>query len=330
MVQQYPAYPPQQPQQGQQPQGFAPYHNPAYPGMGTMGPQAPAPGIPMDAEIKWSNLDSGGVLKTPLKKFIGRFDSYKKEEHFNNLYVCYKFSNVQVLDTDAPWPYATADIYIKYSNRENSGWGKHVESVKGLGLAQTASTLDAAIADLQGKVFEVHKDIESYGTDKATGNNMQGEVFRFVRIIQPGVPQPQPQVQQTPVAPPSPPVQPVQTTPPQVAQVPTPVAPAMDPAVLAALQAAGAIPAMAPSPVPTTVQPTGFDLNVKPDDTPYNRALKLINGRNLNEFLGLALTDDRIKSDDEFVKSIYNSGFVNSAKHAGQIVEENGIYKVVV
>jgi len=246
------------------------------------------------AEIKWSGLETGGGFHLPVTAFIGRLtDIVLDAQSQFGLRVVEKYDQVQILQSPVPWPWATIEPSIKYSAKENSAWGKHIASAKALGLAVNAATLDQAKADLIGKMFEVNQIDEAYGEDKATGQTMHGDVWKFVRIIQPGQAQPFPQ--------------------PQYA-VPQPV------------------PVTAPlAPVAQVAQPiTGIGTSPSPSDTAPVRAKKLLHGRALNEWLGVALTDDLIKADSSLINSVYDQSFIVGLKGSGQVVQgADGKFRVV-
>jgi len=272
--------------------GAAPSSGPyAVPPQGGVGQGIPLP------ELKWSGLKTGGQYKSPLNKFIGRMDSYALDtQAAYGLRIVLRFSQLQVLETTAPWPWATADISVKYSDSENSGWGKLVKSAKDLGLAIQAATLQEAMNDLVGKIFEMHQSVnEHFGEDKE-GKAMLGDVWRFVRILQMGgFQQPAYGTPSVPAAPPTP----AMTTPPAAQQVPAP-----------------------------TPQ---VDMTPQPTDTAAMRAKKLLHGKRLNEFLGVALIDPVIKADAAFVNSIFDQSFIVGLKASGQVALDTntGVFTVV-
>jgi hypothetical protein len=244
-----------------------------------MGQQPPA-------MIKWSGLTTGGQFKIPVICFIGRLtDMVLDAQAQFGLRIVEKYDQVQILESPAPWPWATIDVSIKYSDREESGWGRHVGSAKALGLAQSAATFDEAKAQLIGRVYELRQKDESYGEDAKTGAAFHGDVWRFVRIVQPGMGQPQPQYAPPPVA--------------------------AQPAALAPQQAGGTSLGTAAAYVDVTLLPT---------DTAPVRAKKLLQSRTLNEFLGVALVDEVIKADPTFVNSIFDQSFIVGLKASGQVI----------
>jgi hypothetical protein len=210
------------------------------------------------------------------------------------LQIIEKFDQVQILESPVAWPYATIDIPIRYSDKEDSGWGRHVSSAKNLGLAQQATSVDQAKAELVNKVYEMRQFHETYGSglDK-DGKSMSGNVWRFQRIVSavlsPPMPQYQPPIPQTAPAPT------YQAQPPTPQPVVTPMAP--------------------PAPI-------GFNAQLLPTDTSMLRAKKLLHGRVLNEFLGVALLDDIVKKDPAFVNTIFDQSFIVGLKASNQIVQD--------
>ena len=288
---------PQQPQYGGQQYGAPPIPpQPPYgaPSMPQAGIGAPPP------EVKWDGLETGGAFKCPVVCFTGRLTDIVEDYGSQyGLRLIEKWDQVQILESPVPWPWATLDYSIKYSSKENSAWGHHVASAKALGLATKAPNLAAAKAELVGKMFEMRQVAQTYGEDRATGNAMTGDVWRFIRIIQPGMVQsfPQPQYAQP---------QPVAAAPIQQPQI------AVNPAQ----------PQPAPAVIPSQPAPTGTpSMAPDPSDTPQIRAKKLLNGKALNEWLGAALIDDKIKADSAFINSIYDQSFIVGLKASGQVVQ---------
>lgn len=312
-----------------------PYPGAPVPAPPPYGQPIPGPAVimPPPAEVKWSGLAVGGAFKVPVVAFIGRLTdmAYDTQSQFG-LRIIEKYDQVQILESPAPWPWATIDLSIKYSDREESGWGRHVGSAKLLGLAINATTLDQAKAELIGKVYELRQKDESYGEDTKTGQAFHGDVWRFMRVAGVGGAQaPQPAVQYA--APP--PVAPVAPAPAGVIPTPAPVpvapvpAPAPAPAPVAAQPVLQPVPAPAPAPVPVLV-PTAFITTLDPSDTAAVRAKKLLHGRALNEFLGAALIDDVVKADSSFVSSIYDQSFIVGLKASGQVqLGQDGKFTVI-
>lgn len=301
-------YTPPQPQPPPYPGGYQPA-TPVY------GPPAGQQMMP-PAEIKWSGLSTGGAFKIPVIAFIGRLTEIIKDSSGTfGLRIVEKWDQVQILRSPAPWPWATLEFSIPYKDRENSGWGHHVESAKALGLALQAVTLDQAIADLLGKSYEMLQSEQSYGEDRQTGQTMKGDVWRFVRIVQPGQAQAFPQPQYA--VPPSP----ATVALPPAGAFPAPTA--VQPVPVAPLPAPVPAPAPAPAPVaPTPVAPTGvFDTTLSPDDTAPVRAKKLLHNKALNEWLGIALLDDKIKADPGFINTIYDQSFIVGLKASNQVAQ---------
>lgn len=291
---------------------------------------APVQGAPIgmpQPEVKWSGLSAGGG-KVPVIAFIGRLTEIVEDPRSFGLYLIEKYDQVQILESPVPWPWATIDIPIKYSDRESSGWGHHVQSAKAIGLALNAMNLADAKADLIGKMYEMRQSQQSYGEDKVTGHPMTGDVWRFVRIAVPGAPQPFPQPQYA-----QPPTQ-VQPAPaPTTAQPQPAVAPAPPP-VIATAPAPAPATAPLPTPVPDAVNAApapiapppvapagGIDLALLDADTAPIRAKKLLQGRALNEWLGVALIDDKIKGDPAFINTIYDQSFIVGVKASNQVTQ---------
>lgn len=263
------------------------YGQQATPLGGGYGQQMPPMGGAVP-DVKWSGL-STGTNKVPVIAFIGRLVAmdYDTQSQFG-LKIVEKFDQVQILESPVPWPWATIDLPIKYSEKESSGWGHHVTSAKAIGLAQNAANLDQAKAELIGKVYEMRQSTQSYGEDKE-GKAMVGDVWRFVRIVPlGGAAQPH-----------------YATQAPQTAMGTPPMATA-------------------------TPGAAHFDTNPQPTDTAPLRAKRLLHGRTLNEFLGVALIDPIIKSDAAFMNSIFDQSFIVGIKSSGQAIQgQDGKFSVV-
>jgi len=219
-----------------------------------------------------------------------------------------KYDQVQILQSPSPWPWATLDFSIKYSNREESGWGRHIASAKALGLATNAATLDEAKKELIGKTYELKQQEESYEGGRQRDQVMKGNVWRFVRVVEPSVP----------------------TTP----YVVPPVAPPPAPAPIQGFQSPPIVVqgALSPSPAPTLVQgvlPIDAPNALDPGDAPEVRAKKLLHGRTLNEWLGVALVDEKI-AGSAVVNSIYDQSLIVGLKASGQVVQDaDGRFQVI-
>jgi len=269
------------------------YQQSPYQGYEPSEPRGTQP-VQMQPEVKWSGLSTGSAFKIPVQAFIGRLVSMTIDtESQYGFRIVEKYDQVQILQSPSPWPWATLDFSIKYSNREESGWGRHIASAKALGLATNAATLDEAKKELIGKTYELKQQEESYEGGRQRDQVMKGNVWRFVRVVEPSV----------------------HTTP----YVVPPVAPPV-------------VPPVAPSPAPPVVQgvlPIDAPNALDPGDTPEVRAKKLLHGRTLNEWLGVALVDEKI-AGSAVVNSIYDQSLIVGLKASGQVVQDaDGRFQVI-
>jgi len=157
---------------------------------------------------RWSGFQSAGGYRIPLLRFIGRLDGWGWDTQSQfGARVLLNFSQVQPLEMTSPYPWATATLSIKHSDKENSSWHRTVASAKELGLAVNAPTLEEAMKEMVGKLYEMRQTMgESFGEDRE-GKELHGDVWRFVRMVSGMVP---PSVFPTTMAPPVvPPVAPV-------------------------------------------------------------------------------------------------------------------------
>ena len=266
------------------------YQQSPYQGYEPSEPERREPQPTMQPEIKWSGLSTGSAFKIPVQAFIGRLVSMTIDtESQYGFRIVEKYDQVQILQSPSPWPWATLDFSIKYSNREESGWGRHIASAKALGLATNAATLDEAKKELIGKTYELKQQEESYEGGRQRDQVMKGNVWRFVRVVEPSV----------------------HTTPYVVPPV---------------------VPPVAPLPAPTVVQgvlPIDAPNALDPGDAPEVRAKKLLHGRTLNEWLGVALVDEKI-AGSAVVNSIYDQSLIVGLKASGQVVQDaDGRFQVI-
>ncbi len=244
-------------------------------------PAMPGQGqVPSLDSLKFG-LPSTTQYKVPVIGFIGRLTSVALDTQSQyGLRLVEKYDQVQILESPVAWPWATIDISIKYSDKEGSAMGRHFASAKVLGIGLSAQNVAEMTAALAGNSYELHQADESFGEDRSSGEKMHGDVWRFIRISSPNI-----QPQSTYAMP----LQSVSTGP----TIQQPVAPQ------------------------TTVKPV--DVTLLPTDTPAVRAKKLLHGRALNEFMQVALADDKVK-DPAFIGSIYDQSFIVGLKGSGQIV----------
>lgn len=300
-------------QQGQGQGMYPPQQVGGYPQQQQYGQQggqfAPQYGQPQ-IEIKWSGLKTGGQYKVPVIAFRGRLaDMVYDTQSQYGMRVVEKFDQVQILNSPVPWPWATIEVSIKYSDSEGSAWGRHVASAKNLGLARGAGTVEEAKMELVGKYYEMQQFHESFGEDK-DGKAMAGDVWKFISILGQGQGQTGGQTPQAIVQPQIPQYIPQ----PQMPQYIQPAQMAPQPMV----QQQGN-PTLAPAVVVTAPIVTGFDTTPAPTDTAAVRAKKLLHGRALNEFLAVALVDPLVKGDSAFVNSIFDQSFIVGLKASGQV-----------
>ena len=129
----------------------------------------------------WKNLQ--GDFRTPLKEFVGKFDSYTTPQNrWGGIQIAIKLNQVQVLQSDAFYPQATAEISIKYSERESSAWGIFgTSAAKALGIEVETLEVDY----LKNQILHlIRTDNYPIGKDKE-GKEMKGTVWEVVEILKP-------------------------------------------------------------------------------------------------------------------------------------------------
>jgi hypothetical protein len=124
----------------------------------------------------------GKGSQTILQHFKGTFVGSPGKSEFNAIQYYFQFVNLQVFKTDGDQPYLfpNAEIRVKYSSRENSGWGHLGDSVA---MAMGVATRDDVDFDkLMGKNMEWQRvDNVPYGKGK-DGNPMLGTDWKCLWI----------------------------------------------------------------------------------------------------------------------------------------------------
>ncbi len=237
---------------------------------------------PLRPKPSWKNLKEG-FEKTPLREFAGTVKSWDEvPSNFGGKNIHLDFIQLQVLATDAPYPYAEETLEVKLSEAVNSGWGILGKSFAvALGIAMDDLDIDL----LMGRRFHMlREDNHPFGKDKNTGQGLFGTVWQCIKMLQPGeVP--------TPIG--VAPVLPLPT--PTPAAVPT------------------AMPASAAPAIPVPLSPVALNAE--------EQALFLADGKNMSDFFAAALSDQTVKGDADLVNRIINRTFVEGMKEKGRLVE---------
>lgn len=141
--------------------------------------------VTMTMQPTWRNLktSSGGGL--PIEEFVGDCKSWGvAPDNFQNMSLNMSFENIEVHQSDTPWPYPECVISIKLSDVKNSGWGKFGES---LALVLNVDINDIDIDKLSGQRCHLvrHKGVH-YGTNRTTKEEILGNAWELVAFIPPG------------------------------------------------------------------------------------------------------------------------------------------------
>lgn len=122
-------------------------------------------------KTKASELTSG----LPLRLIRGVFDSLEPVYENNRLSLKFNISELEVLETIAPWNYPTVQLNFKPSDRKNSTWGILLQSVAKLGHED--------LMELQGKRLTLKADPEhEFGGQDADGNAIKGMVWTVTEV----------------------------------------------------------------------------------------------------------------------------------------------------
>ena len=316
-------------------------YNPMQQAQGQNAPQQNQQAKLMDGQIPgFSNMVDGGRI--PVAEFIGLYESWKLTETQFGQAIVLHFSNCQVMESDAPWPYAEIDLQIRYSNNLRSGYGLFGESLaSALGMPRESCDLEVT------KNYFLHivrEDEHIYGQNQQTGEPMKGLVWHVVQAVTPGSAAPVPVRHQ--LYPPK--VMPavvagVQGVQPTVGQGAAPVAPAQvapqppvatQPAVAPPIQQPTTVP-VAPPPttqpvvqVPPVNQPVVTDVVVTA--TPEIRALELLNGKDRDTWTREVMNDQSIRGDATLFNAILNNQWLSMMMNSGRVVQNaDGTFLVV-
>ena len=234
----------------------------------------------------WAGLKSGGD-KTPVKEVIGTVNPQQaytiEPDDFGATNIGLNFVQCQIIRTDnsVPYPYAEVQVLSKYSDRQNSVWGKLGTSIA-LCLGITLDQLD--IDSLAGRQFHMVCTDNFLFFKGRDGVEARGSIWTAYNVGQ----APAPEAQAAPMAP-----TPVVPAAPVVPQPVVPQVPAASPAAMALDPGRAKALAL---------------LNGPP-------------GLTLSEFFTAALGDDAIKGDGALVSEIVDRVFMANMVAAGLTVE---------
>ena len=322
-------------------------YNPMQQAQGQNAPQQNQQAKLMDGQIPgFSNMVDGG--RVPVAEFIGLYESWKLTETQFGQAIVLHFSNCQVMESDAPWPYAEVDLQIRYSNNLRSGYGLFGESLAAaLGIPRESCDLEVT------KNYFLHivrEDEHIYGQNQQTGEPMKGLVWHVVQAVAPGSAAPVPVRHQL-----YPPkvmaaVAGVQGVQPVVGQGVAPVAPAQivpqAPVVAqsaTAPQAAVAPPINQPATIPVAPPPTTQPVvtaQVPPVNQPVAtdvvvtatsemRALELLNGKDRDTWTREVMNDQSIRGDANLFNAILNNQWLSMMMNNGRVVQNaDGTFSV--
>ena len=130
----------------------------------------------------WRGLRRGGTT-TPVREFVGRLARWTTNLGQWGTTVDLEFENVQVLATDAPYPYPELTISLKYSDQLNSVWGKFGESAaRVLGVDMEYLDIDQL---LNQQLHIIRRDDVQFGTNRE-GQPVRGTVWEILEVVAPG------------------------------------------------------------------------------------------------------------------------------------------------
>ncbi len=309
-------------------------------------PQA-QPGIQPMQKPSWRGLTGGGA--TPVAEFVGQVGSWGLATNQFGQQVVFKIQQAQILHSDTPYPYAELDLSIRYSESQNSGWGKFGESVAtSFGVSMEALDIDGLIGQT---IHCVRHDNYTFFVDRQ-GVPAVGSYWEMVSLVQPGQQVASIYAQVNPagalVTAPNPNGT-LAMPPPMVPQIPTPMAPqpppamvpvATQPAPIPPVPVAPVVPVAAPIPTPIVpappvaiVAPAILVAPVGPPDGSGAEtvAKQLLHGKTLSDFYREAMQSEAIRANPTLSQSILMQTYVESLKQQGVAIENaDGTYSVVV
>jgi hypothetical protein len=172
----------------------------------------------------WQGMRDGGSWSTPVSDFVGNMADWRVEPGQFGNQVIMSFDRCQVFQSDSPYPGAEVEVWIKYSEQKNSGWGKLGQSMADkLGVELELMDID----QLKGQQMHMvrHDNVPFGFNDRVTGAPATGTVWELTELLAPGQ-QATPTVPAVPTIPPVP--QPMSPMAPAVAAPHVPVVPPAD------------------------------------------------------------------------------------------------------
>jgi len=254
-------------------------------------------------------LTSGGQ-RIPLLEFTGTLQDWNVEQNQfrpEDADVVFNFVQVRVLRlrTDAgPYPYDTADLRIKFSQSERSGYGLAISSMdRSLGVPKDESNLDAYL----GKVWHMNTIDFDWGPPSSTMENpnlaADGHVHSLVwqgAVVRTGNGAAQPNM------------------------IPTPApAPVSQPAP-APVQAQVEVPQPAPAPVAPAAPATA-------PKSSLHQVYDLAHGSTRDELYRNVVNNEAIRADSTLLLSILQDTWLSGEIASGRITQDDqGILTVTV
>lgn len=271
----------------------------------------------MQQQLKpsWKGLKGGGG--TPVAEVVGLCTGWSTDVNpFGGTNVLMRLANCQVIKSDSPYPYSDWTLQVKWSESQNSAWGK-----LGASIAKTLQ-IDIELLDIDLLTNQwlhlLRHDGYQFGTDRQTGQPMVGTIWELTEVLQPGQ-------QVTPAA----------------APVAAPQYPLASPAQVASPDGGSAAMAQAPLAAPVvqaaTISPQA---PILPQETagggvtatdPYARAKQLLKGKDVASFLQAALPDAVIRGDPMLIQSILTNAFIPALASKGEAtLQPDGTYDVTL
>lgn len=132
-----------------------------------------------------SKRESGGFYYTPLKKVKGNFDHYQEEERKGTfakpgqLDVTMFLTGIEVLETDAPYQYKTAEIKQKFSDSLSSAYVLFEDSID---VVLGKESGKSAIDDIVGMDIVMEREDNHLFFTTKDGTENKGVVWRVTNV----------------------------------------------------------------------------------------------------------------------------------------------------
>jgi hypothetical protein len=113
---------------------------------------------------------------TVLREFVADLNNVANKQEYNQLRMLLQFTRPEIIEVTPGSTYdqQMIELSIKYSDRDNSGWGKFVDSLTAMGVED--------LLDLKGHRLRLKASMEAFGQNQETKEKIEGLVWRLLEI----------------------------------------------------------------------------------------------------------------------------------------------------